>query len=234
MRKRLVCLALVGLVAGTAVAEPFTNPVDRSQVPIYTSVTAEPIGQGASPRGEGRTAIYSNMIPVGPLHYISAQSQSVSGDDFNKGPPPDPNQPVPLAGFSFIGGVSAANQVLLVTFFSSSGPSTYPIPLASFAIQFPYPGIYAWTINLSQPYNIINRGGTVMMWADDGSVVTPSTGIWAFDTGLPTVGTTGPTYPGFTHEGVPENHKFAIFIPEPGTLALLGMGVMILVPRGRR
>ena len=240
MKKLLVCVVLLGLVASTASAEPFVNPNDRSQQTILTSATAEPI-----PGGPLRVAdypIYSQMSLAGTLAVATFTGGVVSADDYsgaNAAPPNMPPYPPLPPGisimdhFQFVGGVSAPGEVLFLTFFDSAG--SY---VGSFGIQLPYGGAYIWTItgaggtSMQDPVSNI---GFTQMWADDGSVVVLSTGIWYLDTAAPTVGTTGPTLPGFTTTGgAVLNHCFSILVPEPGTLALFGMGVMTLVVRRRR
>ena len=230
MKKLLVCVVLLGLVASTASAEPFVNPNDRSQQTILTSATAEPIPGG--PLRVADYALYSHMSLAGTLAVQSFTGGVVSADDYNLNLPVPPVVP-PMDHFQFVGGVSAPGEVLFFTFFDSMG--SY---MSSFGVQLPYGGGYIWTITGAgggSMNRVVGDKGYTQMWADDGTVVVLSTGIWYLDTSAPTVGTTGPTLPGFTTTGgAVLNHCFSILVPEPGTLALFGMGVMTLVVRRRR
>jgi len=228
MKKLLICVALMGLVAATASAEPFTNPGNRS-LTANLEITATPL-QGGTPR-VADYPIYENMGMTASLYYVSFQGGAVSADDYNKFVPGQ-STVYTMDHFQFIGGVAQPGQVMFFTFFDSNG--SY---VSSFGVQLPYGGGYIWTItgagggSMGRP---VHFGGFVQMWADDGSVVVLSTGIWYLNSDAPTVCTTGPTYPGLTVGGVYLDHKFAILVPEPGTLALFGMGIMTLVVRRRR
>jgi hypothetical protein len=214
------------LVATTASAEPFTNPNTRT-LSSNIELTATPVGAG-QPR-VADFPLYSNMTMTGSLYFVSFQGGAVSADDYNSGLGAGT---ATMDHFQFIGGVAAPGQVLFFTFFDTAG--SY---VSSFGVQLPYGGAYIWTItgagggSMNRP---VGNAGFVQQWADDGSVVTLSTAIWYLNSDAPTVGTTGPTFPGLTAGGVPLDHKFSILVPEPGSLALLGMGVMTLVVRRRR
>lgn len=223
MKKLFVCVAVLGLVAASASAEMVNNN-DRSLAPIYTA-TAQPMDSQARVPGLGHP--YVNMTLGTSLSAVSATGGSVSVDDYNLG---GGSASWTLKKFRFVGGVAAAGQVLFFTFFTPSFAAQ-----DSFGVQFPSGGNYIWTITISTPANHIHHnGGFYRMWADDGSVLVLSKGTWFMDSTAPTKGTTGPAYPGFTNGGNPLNHKFAVIIPEPATLAMFGMGVLTLIVRRRR
>jgi hypothetical protein len=226
MKQLLVALGLVGLVAAVALAEPFTAPRDRSDTPIYTSVTAEPIGGGNL--RDAPFPLYSNMTTTATLFPVTFAGGAVSVDDYNLFDGMNPPYP-PMYKFQFIGGVAQAGQAVFFTLYNYTGMTT-----GSFGVQLPYAGGYAWSITSADgaPLSVpVRSQGYVQMWADDGSVLTPSTGIWYVNTDTPTVGTTGPTYPGLTHAGVYVNHKYSIHLPEPTTLLMFGLGALILARR---
>ena len=231
MKKLLICVALLGLVASTVTAEPMVNPNDRSQAPIFTSAIAAPHAGGA------RTADYANYsnldTPGATFTYVSGAPTggAVSSDDFTT----SPNAAATLDHFTFVGGVQPAGGVAFMTFFSSLGSV-----VDSFAMQLPYGGTYIWTITNSGGTSMgvsLPANGFVQMWANDGVLTAyPITqGIWGMSTDNPTIGSTGTVYPGFTTTGGTSfQHNFEMLVPEPGTLALFGMGVLTLVVRRRR
>jgi hypothetical protein len=217
--KRTAILTLVfGMLATSASAEPFGYPGDRSSAPIYTAQLAD----GGDLRSH---LLYEG--PGGTVNdtYVTAAGGFVSTDDYNT--VLSPGGTAIMESFRFVGGVAQAGGIVFFQFFDVN---SYFV--ASFGAQLPVGNPALWQV--VTPNLVIPTGGFVKMWADDGSVQSPTTGMWLAASGAPAVGTTGPTLPGITEGGVVLNHSFAITVPEPGTLALFGMGVLTLVTRRRR
>jgi hypothetical protein len=129
--------------------------------------------------------------------------------------------------FRFVGGVANPLEVLFFTFFDTA--SNF---VDSFGVQFGQGGDIIYTIDLGTPVSVADNG-FVQMWADDGSVVTTSTGTWFLNTAAPTIGTTDATPPGLTDgSGNYLDDKFEMTeVSEPASLALLGMGVLAFLRR---
>ncbi len=227
MKTLALCWAVVGFAAAVANGESLVRGRDRSDAPIYTSVSAEPIESGAGPMP--RLAPYWNMALATSLYSVSAAGGGVSVDDFYVGWVNDYST-WQLREFKFVGGVAQANTVLFFTFLTPNFA-----PLESFGVRLPNGGNYIWTVDIPPPWaQRYERRGLLMMWADTGLFGPPATGTWFMDTETPRRGTTGPTLPGFTNgSGVPLNHKFA-FIPEPTSITLLAAGLLVVITQRRR
>lgn len=230
MKKLLVCVALMGLVASTAMAEPFDQPVDRSQWEVITTVTAERIDAG-SPRAYVPTYIYDHRPFVGPYFEAAsaASGGNVSAEDYNT-VGATTGASLLMREFWFVGGVAQQSGVAFFTFYDVASAA-----IGGFGIRLPYAGAYHWQITMSSPRDIPD-GGYVNMWADTGNYNTwPTTGLWWMEPdGPPSVGTTGPYLPGAsTTGGAILQHHMGIVIPEPASLALFGMGLLTLVVRRR-
>ncbi len=233
MKQLLVCVALMGLMAATAVAEPFDQPVDRSGWEIITTVSAERIDAG-SPRAYVPQFIYDQWgtgATVAGTAASSALGGTVSVDDYNV-VGSSLGQSFLLRQFYFVGGMSAAGGLEFFTFYDNG----FNV-IGGFGIVLPYAGVYGWNITMSTPRDIPD-GGYVNMWANDGSYTAyPVTqGLWDANDGTADIGTTAPVpYPNLqTTGGTYLDHYMAIVIPEPGTLALFGMGFLTLVVRRRK
>ncbi len=233
MKKFLVCVAFVGLMAATAVAEPFDQPRERSTFDIISTVSAEKIDAG-SPRAYVPVLLYEQYDFNAPSGFYealgSAAGGNVSADDYNL-VGSALGATYLLRDFYFVGGVNQSGGVLFFTFYDNSFNF-----VEDFGVSLPYVGAYSWHITITTPMPLPD-GGFVNMWANDGYFTAyPITqGLWWMNDGVPTVGTTGPTYPGAQSTGgAYMDHLMAIVLPEPGTLALFGMGVLTLVARRRK
>lgn len=195
----LAVLAIIGFVAAPALA-------DRP-VPL-TTVTGEAMG---TPDSGLRTATdYSNMNLAGVINWSTTGTGHFSIDDYD-GVETDNL----LETFRFTGGVTAAGGVLFFEFYDTGGAY-----VDSFGVQLPYVGGYNWTITITTPF-LVPADGFCQIWADNGIVVQPTTGIWYANINAPTIGTTGTAYPNLVSPltGNHLDHKFEInFVPEPTTL----------------
>lgn len=215
--KKLCAMLMVLVFAGVAFAD----------APIYSgaAVMAEPLD---TVDGLRAGVIYSNMTLSTNYGISSAATGGVvSYDDYDS---------ISTAGattqieeFKFVGGSDVAGGVIFFTFFDSA--SNF---LDSFGVALSQAGNFIWTITLSTPVTVADAG-IAQMWSNDGSLTgyPVTVGTWFATPDAPTVGTTT-DWPGYTggDPPVPLNHKFEMTeVPEPATLALLGLGALALIRR---
>lgn len=167
----------------------------------------------------------------GPYVAFAAAAGNLGFDDYQGiTPPGDVSGFSFLDEFGFVGGVSAAGMTLQFQFFDSA-----QMLVDSFDITFANPGNFIYTLTngpdthppFSPPFfQIPNSGYVQVVTADDGS-----TGQWFLSDTAPTIGTES-RLPG---EGSLEthSHRFRLDVPEPTTLALLGIGGLFLARRRR-
>ena len=211
--RKLCAMLMVLAFAGVAFAD----------APIYSgaAVSYEPLD---TVDGLRAGVIYSNMT-LSTNYAVTVMGGVVSIDDYDSISTAGPT--TQIEQFKFVGGVANANEVLFFTFFDAA--SAY---VDSFGVQLPQGGNFIWTITLSSPVTVADNG-YCQMWADDGSVLIASTGTWFMTPDAPTVGTTT-AFPGYTAGDPPVqlDHKFEMTeVPEPATLALLGLGALALIRR---
>jgi hypothetical protein len=219
MKQSLVILAVV------VVAAPATAAIDRSNAPLFPAA-ASPLDVGQLGLNADYNGVaYSNMSLAGPNYYVDGTAGIVSSDDYASiVTAPDT---ILMKYFRFVGGVANPDEVLFFDFYDTGG--TY---VTSFGVQLPDGGPYNWGVTITTPFAVPNAG-RCDMWADDGSVITVSTGHWYLNAEVPTIGTTDPTYPGHT-DGVGNylDHKFEIeSIPEPASVVLLALGAVVAFRR---
>ncbi|MCP4590591.1 MAG: PEP-CTERM sorting domain-containing protein [bacterium] len=214
----LAVLAIVGFVAVPAMAE-------RSDLPIYTATT----DAGAGLR---TTTNYSNMdFTVAWAASSGTLGGVVAVDDYDGVETLGTNW---LTEFKFAGGATGAggNGVVFFTFFDTTGAY-----VGGFGSQLPDPGNWIWTVTINTPF-LVPADGYCQMWANNGVVgggAYPITeGRWFGSIDAPTIGTTGSAVPNLNSPttGYHLDMKCEItFVPEPTTLALLGMGALALIRR---
>jgi hypothetical protein len=216
------------ILAVAVIASPATATIDRSNVPLLSAAASPPdtgkLGRAVSYNG----VAYSNMSAFDDDPSVSGTSGAVSSDDYTS-IVTDPDT-ILMSQFQFVGGVANADEVLFFDFYDTGG-----VYVDSFGVQFSEGGMFTWTVTMSVPF-VVPNAGRCDMWADDGSVLVVSKGTWFMNSAAPTIGTTGPTLPGYTDDlGKPLNHKFEIIsTPEPATISLLALGGLALLRRRPR
>ena len=212
MKKLVLMFALVGLLAAPAMA----GIVDRSNTPILTA-TPQQARAGA--------AVYSSLGP-GIGGYIPGPTAvgSLGWDDYGT------MSCVNLTAFKFVGGVTAPGAVMWFEFYDAP-PATGNF-LTSFGVLVNTPGAFIWTITFSSPPFVIPHDAYLQICANSTFTPYPTTiaGYW-FET-TPDAVTVGVNNTA-VGTAAPNVKQFSMHIPEPVTLALVGMGALVLLRRRR-
>ena len=234
MRKVLLVGLLAAVMAVPAMAE--LTHGNRAIAPIYQAEIAGPVGGDAGQR-------------CGPVIYDSLYSGAAGYWLFNPVVGPlgyDDYDTTSSGAFieqtKFVGGVTAPGGILWFEYYTNL---TSPTFVTSFGVQLPSSGWWIWTINLGSPLLIPHSGlfqivanstftgggGTypntiagAWFWSSSDAVVVGSN-ILGYGTPPATFTTTGGVYSMV--------HDFAFIVPEPGTLALFGAGLLLIVRRRR-
>ncbi len=214
--RKLCAMLMVLAFAGVAFADA---PIDRASTPIYTAVAQDL--SSAALRGSFDGVAYSNM-ELGTNYAVIINPGEMEADDYESIVPI--GDTLILSEYSFVGGVTAANGILWFDFYDDE--AAY---VDGFGVQFPQAGNYIWTITISEPF-VVPNAGYHSIEADD--TYGNTTGKWFLNSEIPTVGSTT-DWPGYIDDDdVPLNFKFELVsVPEPATLALLGLGALALIRR---
>jgi hypothetical protein len=204
--KKLLILAIVGLLVAPAMAEPR----HFAQMETFTATAAPLDSVGGLRLGApiyealGATSSYSALAAGGGVY-----------DDYIT------NSGTIVTSLKFGGGVNTVNGRMYFSFFDTA--QQY---VTGFYTALPSAGNYVWTLGpFTTPLTIPHNGYLQISTSDGSYGGVASTGRVNWTLAAPTVGTgtPDPTYLSYM--------KFGLYTPEPGTLALLGMGLVMLVRR---
>ncbi len=204
----------VALVASAGMADIVPSDVDRTGYQMYTA-TAQEIGDAVAARGF--PAMYDNIAagPGGYLAFPAAEgvlgvSDYVSAATGNQA----------LEQFRFVGGVTTASTVIFVDFFDAGANH-----VSGFGVTLPSAGNFIWTITLGGAFTAADTG-LVQIVTDAGTA-----GQWFLSDGAAAVGSTGAA--DVDNNGQALDHNYAMTVPAPGAMALLGLGGLVAGRRRR-
>ena len=214
MRKVLLMVAMVGLVAGPAIADlvPGGEPV--------ATLVATNMGSWDCPDCE---RVYEN------LDYVNLYDDIGGGeDDYQIADTPScpdwPEGQFEMCAFSFVGGVNVANDQLRADFYEADG--TW---VTAYAITLPDAGLYIWRISFADP-----ECPTGIFLPEDGQfqlrVHTATSFDWFSETDSAEIGTEDIKVLG-PNDVESWTWAFDACVPEPATLSLLALGGLALLRR---
>lgn len=216
----IIALVAVGMFSAPALAG-FT--VDHSNYPIYSdgngvTITATPIGEGYGGVAGPFAPIYDS-IPGFAGSFTGAGPGGFLFDDYTSTAAPGTYG---LTKVMFVGGVDVAS-VLFFDFFDTGGSF-----IDGFGVGLG-PGLFVYTITAGgNPFVLADEAGSMMMTPDPLATLT-----WFFSPGAAIGSNIG--VPGSeTGSDLDTIYSFALFIPSPGALALLGVAGLLGAPRRRR
>jgi hypothetical protein len=257
--KTLVSAAAVAAIAGSAYG--LGETLDRSSYPIYTidtpgiTMRAHALdGSDRAPLGGIGTSVYGwddNVGSVAGQGFLAAPAATgiIGIEDYGStlsasgppnGAPTNQYGMMNSMSYEFLGGVSAVGQILFFDFFFND----FSIG-NSFGVAFPQAGNFWWTITFDPTGFILPTEGYHVMTANTDPNIGPvSTGRWFLsDVGVaPLHGTNDLAWDAgsFDYDGTGPNgpvdigYLFAVGVPTPGTVALMGLAGLAGVSRRRR
>lgn len=240
--KRFVLLAaaVAALSSGVAMADLQSNGASLGSGqyipnPTHVFVQGVNVTLEAAPLGSADVApshAGNDMFRAiaGPYAGFAAGGGVLGFDDYQGiSPPGDEDNESPLEEFGFVGGVTAIGMTLQFQFYDAAQNFRN-----SFDITFSQAGNFIWTLTngpdthppFSPAFFDIPNSGYVQVVAADGS-----TGQWFLSTTVPSIGTESRE----TGEGslTTHSHRFRLDVPEPATLALLGISGLAMIRRRR-
>ncbi len=206
----------VALIASAGMADFDFGDIDRSGYQNF-SATAMDIGSNFGNRGN--PAMYDDVSNDGNGYLAFAPATGVMGvSDYVS--TASGNQA--LQEYIFVGGVDdlSTSTTVFVDFFDAGANH-----VSGFSVTLPQTGNFIWTITLGGAFSAADAG-FVQMTADTGA-----NGQWFLAAGPAAVGSNGTA--DFDNAGTALNHNYAMTIPAPGAMALLGLGGLVATRRRR-
>lgn len=211
--KALASICVLALVAGSAQA---------------ITISSREIGSAAGYQSRAVTQIYNGQAP-GAAGYsaFAAASGNIGFDDYTS---IAGGATTTLASLVFVGGVTSAGQTVDFQFFNPDST----LAADSGPLALPQGGNFIWTITFgalpdgSDSTFQIPTAGILQI-----NVGTGGTGRWFLTSAAPSIGSNDPTFGGASATPVPFNAFSLNAVPAPASIALMGLGGLVVARRRR-
>ncbi|MFA6045849.1 MAG: PEP-CTERM sorting domain-containing protein [Phycisphaerales bacterium] len=211
--KALASVLVVACIAGSAQA---------------ITVSSREIGSSAGYQARVNP-VYTGQ--AGPYSAFAAATGAIGFDDYGA---TTGDSSTVLASLVFVGGVSVAGDTIDLQFYTPSGNL-----FNSTALALPQAGNFIWTITFgAQPDGsdstfVVPTNGILQLVASSTSGTTAGTGRWFLTGTAPVLGTNNAAFGAGSATPVPYQAFSLNAVPTPASLALMGLGGLVIGRRRR-